>query len=233
MEVTVRETAVVVAVETTVYESTAKLLEAKVAVLAAVEAARAAPAGVAVVTIAAAIAFPVAIERIAEGTSARAEFEATFKFDMASKLGGGGVYAAEGVAIDSVVAGSVEVQFHVEAPAAVQAHAASMLTTLAASGATIDVTVGSGTVSAAASALSAPVVFAATAAAPQEGSGAGGGAQPEGGGGWCAACWLIPVAIGGCLVVVGALAFVGWWCRWHWPSLCRAKVARDKVATAP
>jgi hypothetical protein len=233
VEVTVRETAVVVAVETTVYESTAKLLEAKVAVLAAVEAARAAPAGVAVVTIAAAIAFPVAIERIAEGTSARAEFEATFKFDMASKLGGGGVYAAEGVAIDSVVAGSVEVQFHVEAPAAVQAHAASMLTTLAASGATIDVTVGGGTVSAAASALSAPVVFASTAAAPQEGSGAGGGAQPEGGHGWCAACWLIPVAIGSCLVVVGALAFAGWWCRWHWPSLCRAKVARDKVATAP
>ena len=150
-----------VAVITAVY-STEELATAKTEVLAAVDSASSS-AEAETVTIASSITFPVAINEIEVGSAARTTFEAGFKAQMAAKLGGGGVFDADEIVIDSVQAGSVEVQFHVEAPAAVQIQAASMLTTLAASGESIAVTVNGAVVSADASAMAAPVVLAAAA----------------------------------------------------------------------
>ena len=174
--VAVPDTAVVVQVETAVY-SPAELDAARTEVLAA---AAVAAGGAVVAVIASAITFPVAIEAIAAGSAARRTFEAGFKTQMAGKLGGGGVFAADAVVIDSIQAGSLEVQFHVEVPAAVQAQAASMITTLAAAGQSIAITVGGAVVSADTSSLSPPVVSQAAAVSgpvsvlPAQASGAGG-----------------------------------------------------------
>eukprot|EP01052_Picozoa_sp_SAG31_P074291 SAG31_NODE_33393_length_344_cov_0.844898_1_plen_81_part_01 len=78
-------------------------------------------------------------------TRARETFELTFKTQMANKLGGGGVFNYQNIMIDSIQAGSVEVQFHVDVPATVQTHVASMVTTLAASNDTIDVIIDDST----------------------------------------------------------------------------------------
>ena len=123
------------------------------------------------VTVSSAIIFPLAIEAIAAGTAARTAFEDGFRASMASKLGGGGVFQADEIVIDSVQAGSVEVQFHVEAPAAARSQAASMFTTLAASSDTIQVSnpaaAGGSVISAVdASGLAPPLVRAVGRSAP-------------------------------------------------------------------
>ena len=161
--IVVAETATVVVVTTTLY-TTEQLEAAKDEVLVAVATA---PENSAAVTIVSAITFPVAIEVIGEGSAARISFEADFKTQIASKLGGGGVFAAEAIIIDSIVAGSVEVQFHVAVPANVQIQAASMLTTLAASGGTVSITVGSTVVHVSTAAMTPPLVIAAPAPEPQ------------------------------------------------------------------
>jgi hypothetical protein len=107
------------------------------------------------------------IELIAPGSQARADFEADFKTQMATNIGG---VPAEKIFVDGIAGGgrrllwgrralqstSVTVDFHIVAPASVQTEAAALLGAVGA--AAVVITVGG--VAAAASSISAPATTA-------------------------------------------------------------------------
>eukprot|EP01051_Picozoa_sp_SAG22_P012321 SAG22_NODE_1270_length_4942_cov_72.777623_1_plen_466_part_10 len=125
------------------------------------------------------LAFPVAIEAIAEGSPVRQQFELGFRVSMAQTLGGGRAITADKIVVDGITGGgrrqrrrrrllesdgrrrlqTVDVDFHIAAPAAVAPQAASLVTTLASTSTPIVVTVAGRSLSADTSALTAPVVL--------------------------------------------------------------------------
>ena len=125
----------------------------------------------AVVTVASALSLPVALDDIKPGSADRKEFEEGFITSMSEAL------SNFKVVIDSITAGSrrllntdqasqhrqlnsksVKVDFHTIAPKSVATQAASLVTTLASSGTSINVTVGNKVISAPTSAIAAPKV---------------------------------------------------------------------------
>eukprot|EP01052_Picozoa_sp_SAG31_P028546 SAG31_NODE_2765_length_5123_cov_4.714541_2_plen_970_part_00 len=177
---------VVVEVVTQVY-SVQKELQAATEVSAAAASFAEDEAAAEEVQVASMLAFPVAIEAIAEGSPARQQFEIGFRVSMASNIGGGRAIAAEKIVIDRITGGgrrhlqqligsmikiadfdsghgrrrlqTVDVYFYIAAPAAVASQAASLVTTLAATSTSIVVTVGGQTLSADASNMAPPTVM--------------------------------------------------------------------------
>jgi hypothetical protein len=92
------------------------------------EISRATYEGAPTVQIASSVAFPVAIESVAEGTPARRDFESGFVSAMARELGG---VDEEAITVNSVTAGSVIVDWTLTAPYSRRDEAASLVTTLA------------------------------------------------------------------------------------------------------
>eukprot|EP01045_Picozoa_sp_COSAG04_P006166 COSAG04_NODE_299_length_17462_cov_3.686057_10_plen_1145_part_00 len=89
-----------------------------------------------------AITFNADISAIGEqGSSEREEFEANFRAAMAATLGDGSTISADHIYIDSIVAASIEVQFHIRMPAEVEATAVSLVQSMKDSGSTLQVVV--------------------------------------------------------------------------------------------
>ena len=144
--------ATVIAVDATVFSAPELVVAAAVVRDAmAVQATTAAPS---TAMISSAMTFDVDITLLAEHSAARFEFEADFRTEMAGVLGGGGLFTANDIVVDGIVGGSAIVLFHVKAPKSVMAEAASMLSTLQASGTSITVD----GIAAEMSTMSAPVV---------------------------------------------------------------------------
>jgi hypothetical protein len=122
------------------------------------------PPPVPVVEIAATVGFTVDIAEIAEGSPARTEFETGFKTSMAASIGGGAAVTADKVIVDAITGSrrrlltsrrmqsSVNVDFHIIAPASVAQQATSLIAAVD----TSSIVIGDAT----ASEISAPVVTA-------------------------------------------------------------------------
>lgn len=108
------------------------------------------------VEVASAITVPVSIDAIADGTPERAQFEASFRQSMATEIGN---LDEEAIVVHGIRPGSVVVDWALVAPASVRTQAASLVTTLAASEAGIEVTFGDVTVSADSSTMETPEVW--------------------------------------------------------------------------
>jgi hypothetical protein len=106
-----------------------------------------------VATVAAQATFPIQITAIDAGTPARASFEADFKTAMAAQLGNG-LYNASDITIVQIVAGSVKVDWTVQAPPSVAAIVANLVKTV--QPAAISITVNGTSVTP--TALAAPTV---------------------------------------------------------------------------
>lgn len=161
---------VIIKVVTKVFNPAEKAA-AKTEITAALDAAKA-NSTVTMVKVASSLGFPIALSEIKPGSVARKEFEAGFVESMSSALSGFSVIVDS---IDAVsrrllasltensadrrrLGSTVKVNFHMEAPESVAALSASLVTTLASSGSTINVTVGGKKLSAPASAVATPVV---------------------------------------------------------------------------
>ena len=71
--------------------------------------------------------FPLTIDTIADGSPARKTFESDFKTAMASKIGDGSLYNASDITILGVKAGSVKVDWEVQAPPSVMETVANLV----------------------------------------------------------------------------------------------------------
>ena len=78
--------------------------------------------------------FPLDITKIATGSAARKSFETDFTTAMASKIGDGSLYKASDISILGIKAGSVKVDWEVEAPPAVMETVANLVNTVEPSG---------------------------------------------------------------------------------------------------
>eukprot|EP01048_Picozoa_sp_COSAG05_P013094 COSAG05_NODE_1362_length_5087_cov_50.062550_6_plen_266_part_00 len=74
--------------------------------------------------------FPLEITKIATGSAARISFETDFKTAMASKIGDGSLYKASDISILGIKAGSVKIDWEVEAPPAVMETVANLVNTV-------------------------------------------------------------------------------------------------------
>eukprot|EP01052_Picozoa_sp_SAG31_P033636 SAG31_NODE_3827_length_3846_cov_69.025354_2_plen_186_part_00 len=104
-----------------------------------------------------AIAAEQVTEVLTEGSSARTEFETSFKQAMANTIGGGGVFEAADILISSIQAGSVNVDWEVEAPEEIMTDVADLVQTVGDDASDIQVTVGG--VSVPAAQIDAPEVL--------------------------------------------------------------------------
>lgn len=107
------------------------------------------------VTVASTVIFPVTIERIAEGSAQRADFESGFRSSMAQQLGG---ISSNNIVVSGISGGSIVVDWALIVPASVATEAASLVTTLASSGAGLNFWVGGQAISGDTSTIAAPVV---------------------------------------------------------------------------
>jgi hypothetical protein len=93
-------------------------------------------------TVSSSISFSVDISAVgAVGTTERSQFESGFKVAIAQSLGDGSTIDAEKVIIDSITAGSVVVDWHVQVPPAVATTAKSLVQSMKDSGQTVQVLV--------------------------------------------------------------------------------------------
>ena len=108
------------------------------------------------VEVTSALSFPVSIDTIADGSPEREEFESSFRQSMAAELGG---LEEDAIVVQGIRGGSVVVEWALVAPASVAELAASLVTTLAASGAGVSVVLGGVPLSADTSTMQPPVVL--------------------------------------------------------------------------
>eukprot|EP01047_Picozoa_sp_COSAG01_P061389 COSAG01_NODE_7663_length_3105_cov_1.842805_1_plen_782_part_00 len=83
-----------------------------------------------VAKVAAQATFPIQITAIVDGSAARTTFENDFKSKMAAQIGGGNLYNASDITIVGIAAGSVKVDWEVQAPPSVASTVANLVNTV-------------------------------------------------------------------------------------------------------